>query len=257
MVLLVHGGPWARDGADFNTTHQWLANRGYSVLSVNYRGSTGFGKAFVNAGNREWAGRMHDDLIDAVDWAIAEGVADPARVAIYGASYGGYSALVGATFTPEKFACAIDVFGISNLATFVNSIPPYWHSWRATWRMRMGDETTAEGRRLLEDRSPLNRVDRIVRPMLIAQGANDVRVVAAESEQIVAAMQRRNIPVTYLYYTDEGHGFYRPENRRSFTAVAEAFLAQHLGGRVEPVGDDFTGSSIQFKAGRELIRGLG
>ena len=257
MVLLVHGGPWARDGADFNTTHQWLANRGYSVLSVNYRGSTGFGKAFVNAGNREWAGRMHDDLIDAVDWAIAEGVADPARVAIYGASYGGYSALVGATFTPEKFACAIDVFGISNLATFVNSIPPYWHSWRATWRMRMGDETTAEGRRLLEDRSPLNRVDSIVRPMLIAQGANDVRVVAAESEQIVAAMQRRNIPVTYLYYTDEGHGFYRPENRRSFTAVAEAFLAQHLGGRVEPVGDDFTGSSIQFKAGRELIRGLG
>ena len=257
MVLLVHGGPWGRDFPDFNSTHQWLANRGYRVLSVNFRGSTGLGKAFVNAGDREWAGKMHDDLLDAVDWAIGQRVADPARVAIYCASYGGYSALVGATFTPEKFACAIDLFGISNLGTFIKAIPPYWGSWESVWKTRMGDHTTEEGRRFLAERSPLTHVDRIVRPLLIGQGANDVRVTLAESDQIVAEMQRRNIPVTYLYYGDEGHGFRRPENRRSFTAVVEAFLAQHLGGACEPVGDDFAGSSIEFRAGRNLIRGLG
>jgi dipeptidyl aminopeptidase/acylaminoacyl peptidase len=257
MVLLVHGGPWGRDMPDFNTTHQWLANRGYGVLSVNFRGSTGFGKAFVNAADREWAGRMHDDLIDAVDWAIAQRIADPARVAIYGASYGGYSALVGATFTPQKFACAIDLFGISNLVTFINAIPPYWNSWASIWKMRMGDHTNEEGRKFLAERSPLTFVDRIVRPLLIGQGANDVRVTVAESDQIVAEMQRRKIPVTYVYYGDEGHGFRRPENRRSFTAVVEAFLAQYLGGSCEPVGEDFAGSSIEFRAGRDLIRGLG
>jgi dipeptidyl aminopeptidase/acylaminoacyl peptidase len=257
MVLLVHGGPWFRDYPDFNTSHQWLANRGYSVLSVNFRGSTGFGKAFVNAADREWAGKMHDDLIDAVDWAIAERVADPAKVAIYGASYGGYSALVGATFTPEKFACAIDLFGISNLITFYKAIPPYWSSWASVWKTRMGDAATEEGRKFLASRSPLTFVDRIVRPLLIGQGANDVRVTPEESDQIVAAMQKRNIPVTYVYYKDEGHGFRRPENRRSFTAVVEAFLAQHLGGRFEPVGEDFAGSSIEFRAGRNLIPSLG
>lgn len=256
MVLLVHGGPWFRDFPGFNANHQWLANRGYVVLSVNFRGSTGFGKAFVNAANREWAGKMHDDLIDAVDWAVAEGIADPRRVAIMGTSYGGYSALVGVTFTPEKFACAVDLVGISNLNTFINSIPPYWMSWRSVWKARMGDYDTPEGRRFLAERSPVNYVDRIVRPLLIGQGANDVRVVQAESEQIVAAMQRRGIPVTYLLYRDEGHGFYRQENRRSWNAVVEAFLGQHLGGRVEPVGGDFKGSSIEFRAGRELIRGL-
>jgi dipeptidyl aminopeptidase/acylaminoacyl peptidase len=256
MVLLVHGGPWGRDYPDFNTTHQWLANRGYRVLSVNFRASTGFGKAFVNAGDRQWAGKMHDDLIDAVDWAIAQRIADPARVAIYGASYGGYSALVGATFTPQKFACAVDLFGISNLVTFAKAIPPYWSTWAPVMKVRMGDHTTEEGRKFLAERSPLTYVDRIVRPMLIGQGANDVRVTVAESDQIVAEMQRRNIPVTYLYYGDEGHGFRRPENRRSFTAVVEAFLAQHLGGACEPVGDDFAGSSIEFRAGRALIPSL-
>jgi len=253
MVLLVHGGPWGRDVWALNATHQWLANRGYAVLSVNFRGSTGLGKAFVNAANLEWAGKMHDDLIDAVDWAIARGIADPKRVAIYGASYGGYAALVGVTFTPEKFACAIDLFGISNLMTLMNTIPPYWKSWQTIWKARMGDYTTEAGQRFLEERSPLNRVDKIVRPLLIAQGANDVRVKPSESEQIVAAMIQRGIPVTYVYYTDEGHGFRRPENRRSFTAVVEAFLAHHLGGRHEPVGADFAGSSIEFKAGRHLI----
>jgi dipeptidyl aminopeptidase/acylaminoacyl peptidase len=256
MVLLVHGGPWGRDVWGLNGTHQWLANRGYAVLSVNFRGSTGFGKTFVNAANLEWAGKMHDDLIDAVDWAIERGIADPRRVAIYGASYGGYAALVGATFTPEKFACAVDVFGISNLMTMMNTIPPYWKAWQTIWKARMGDYTTEAGRRFLEARSPLNRVDRIVRPLLIVQGANDVRVRASESDQIVTAMLQREIPVTYVYYTDEGHGFRRPENRRSFTAVAEAFLAHHLGGRVEPVGTDFAGSSIEFKAGRQLVPGL-
>jgi dipeptidyl aminopeptidase/acylaminoacyl peptidase len=256
IVLLVHGGPWTRDVWGLHADHQWLANRGYAVLSVNYRGSTGFGKAFVNAGNREWAGRMHDDLIDAVDWAIERRIADPARVAIVGTSYGGYSALVGLTFTPEKFACAVDLCGVSNLVTFLNTIPEYWITWKSLWRVRTGDYTTAEGMRFLEERSPLNRADRIRRPLLIGQGANDVRVKAAESEQIVAAMQQHGIPVTYIYYRDEGHGLGRPENRRSFKAVVEAFLAAHLGGRCEPVGDDFAGSTIEFRAGRELIRGL-
>ncbi len=257
MVLLVHGGPWARDIWALSSTHQWLANRGYAVLSVNFRGSTGFGKSFVNAANLEWAGRMHDDLIDAVDWAIVRGVADPKRVAIYGASYGGYSALVGATFTPGKFACAIDLFGISNLVTFMNAIPPYWKPWQALWKARMGDYTTEAGQRFLQERSPLNRADRIVRPLLIGQGANDVRVKPSESDQIVAAMRERGVPVTYVFYSDEGHGFGRVENRRSFTGVVEAFLAKHLGGRLEPVGDDFAGSTIDIKVGRELIPGLG
>jgi dipeptidyl aminopeptidase/acylaminoacyl peptidase len=256
MVLLVHGGPWSRDGWGLHPTHQWLANRGYAVLSVNYRGSTGFGKAFINAANLEWAGKMHDDLIDAVDWAVAEGVADPDRVAIMGTSYGGYAALVGLTFTPEKFACGIDLVGISNLVTLMNTIPEYWKPWKSLWKVRMGDYTTEAGRQFLEERSPLNRVDRIVRPLLIGQGANDVRVKASESEQIVAAMQRHGIPVTYVFYPDEGHGLGRPENRSSFAAVVEAFLAAHLGGRCEPIGDDFKDSTIEFKAGRELILGL-
>jgi dipeptidyl aminopeptidase/acylaminoacyl peptidase len=160
------------------------------------------------------------------------------------------------TFTPEKFACAVDIVGISNLVTFLNTIPEYWTSWKSLWKVRMGDYTTEAGLRLLEERSPVHRADRIVRPLLIAQGANDVRVKPSESEQIVAAMQRHGIPVTYVYYPDEGHGFRRPENRRSFAAVAEAFLAAHLGGRCEPVSEDFNGSTIEFRAGRKLIPGL-
>jgi dipeptidyl aminopeptidase/acylaminoacyl peptidase len=196
---------------------------------------------------------MHDDLLDAVDWAVAQGIADPARVAIMGTSYGGYSALVGVTFTPEKFACAVDLVGISNILTFLNTIPDYWQTWKSVMAIRVGDYKSAEGRKFLEERSPLNRADRIVRPLLIGQGANDVRVKAAESEQIVAAMQRHGIPVTYIYYPDEGHGLVRPENRRSFAGVTEAFLAQHLGGRLQPIGDDFDGSTISFRAGRDLI----
>jgi dipeptidyl aminopeptidase/acylaminoacyl peptidase len=198
---------------------------------------------------------MHNDLVDAVDWAIGHGIADPKRVAIFGRSYGGYAALAGLTFTPDKFACAVDMCGISNLVTMMNAIPPYWRPWQTIWKARMGDYTTEAGRKFLEEHSPLNHVERIVRPLLIGQGGNDVRVKPSESEQIVSAMQQRGIPVTYVYYANEGHFFRRPTNRASFNAVAEAFLAKHLGGRCEPVAD-FAGSSIEFKAGRELISGL-
>ena len=256
MVLLVHGGPYARDVWGFNSIHQWLASRGYAVLSVNYRGSTGFGKAFVTAADREWGGRMHDDLIDAVDWAVAQGFADPKRVGFFGGSYGGYSALTAATRTPEVFACIVDLFGISNLITFMATIPPYWGPWFSIWKNRLGDPSTEAGRALLTERSPLTHIERAVRPILIAQGMQDVRVVAAESEQMVSALKNRGVPVTYITFADEGHGFARPENRLAFYAVTEAFLAKHLGGRVQGVGDDFKGSSLKVETGAELVPGL-
>ena len=255
-VLSVHGGPWARDSWGYDPVHQLMTNRGYAVISVNYRGSMGFGKAFVNAANGEWAGGMHDDLIDVVDWAVEQGIADRDRIAIMGGSYGGYATLVGLTFTPEVFACGVDLVGPSNLNTLLDSVPPYWKPMLGMLRTRVGDNSTADGKRLLAERSPLSRVDRIVRPLLIGQGANDPRVKQAESDQIVAAMTERGIPVTYLLYPDEGHGFARPENNLSFMAVAEAFLARCLDGRHEPVGDDFDGSSIQVKAGAEEVPGL-
>jgi dipeptidyl aminopeptidase/acylaminoacyl peptidase len=229
---MVHGGPWARDSWGFNAQAQWLANRGYAVLSVNYRGSTGLGKKFLHAGDREWAGKMHDDLIDAVDWAIKEGYADPKKVAIFGGSYGGYAALVGVTFTPDVFACAVDIVGPSNLETLLKSIPPYWEPMRKLFSVRVGDpEKDAE---FLKSRSPLFKADRIKVPLLIAQGANDPRVKQAEAEQIVAAVKKANKPVEYMLFPDEGHGFARPENRLKFFAAAEVFLAKHLpGGRAE------------------------
>jgi dipeptidyl aminopeptidase/acylaminoacyl peptidase len=255
-VLLIHGGPYARDQWGFNSTHQWLANRGYAVLSVNYRGSTGFGKAFIAAADREWGGRMHDDLIDAVDWAIAKGIADPRRVGFFGGSYGGYSALMAATKTPEVFACIVDLFGISNLITFMATIPPYWGPWFSVWKNRLGDPDTEAGRAFLTERSPLTHIERAVRPILIAQGMRDVRVVAAESEQMVAALKKRAVPVTYITFADEGHGFVRPENRLAFFGVAEAFLAKHLGGRYQQVGNDFAGSTLKVETGGELVPGL-
>lgn len=256
LVLFVHGGPWGRDGWGYNPFHQWLANRGYGVLSVNYRGSTGMGKAFINAGNREWAGKMHDDLIDAVNWAIRAGIADSKRVAIMGGSYGGYATLVGLTFTPEIFACGVDIVGPSNLVTLLESVPPYWQSQIEVFTTRVGDHRTAEGRAFLAERSPLTYAQRICRPLLIGQGANDPRVKQAEADQIVAAMREKNIPVTYLLYPDEGHGFARPENWQSFNAVTEVFLAGQLGGRYEPVGEDFQGSSITVPWGAESVLGL-
>jgi len=242
-----------RDSWGFNSVHQWLASRGYAVLSVNYRGSTGFGKAFVTAADREWGGRMHDDLIDTVDWAIGRGFVDPKRIGFYGASYGGYSALMAATKTPEVFACIVDVFGISNLITFMATIPPYWGPWFSIWKNRLGDPATDEGRAFLRERSPINHIERATRPILIAQGMRDVRVVAAESEQMVAALKAKRVPVTYITFPDEGHGFVRPENRLAFTAVTEAFLATHLGGQVQPIGSDFAGSTIRIETGGELV----
>ncbi|MBI3607939.1 MAG: S9 family peptidase [Nitrospirae bacterium] len=234
LVVNVHGGPHARDTWGFDPEAQWLANRGYACLQVNFRGSTGYGKRFLNAGDKEWGGKMHDDLVDAVRWAVDQGIADPRKVAIYGASYGGYAALIGATFTPDLFCCAVDVVGPSNLITMIQTIPPYWSTFIAVEHRRVGNpETETE---FLKSRSPLFRVDRIKRPILIAHGANDPRVKQAESEQIVEAMKRKGIPYEYLLFPDEGHGFAKPENRLRFYAVAERFLAQHLGGRFEPEG---------------------
>jgi len=256
MVLFVHGGPWARDSWGFNPYHQWLANRGYAVLSVNYRGSTGFGKNFVNAGNHEWAGKMHDDLIDAVNWAVAEKIADPSKVAIMGGSYGGFATLVGLTFTPDTFACGVDIVGPSSIITLLNTIPPYWQPLIEQFAKRVGDHRTDDGKRFLESRSPLTFVDNIRRPLLIGQGANDPRVKQSEADQIVAAMQKKHIPVTYVLFPDEGHGFARPENNMAFNAVTEQFLASHLKGRAEPIGAAVSGSSAEVKAGADLIPGL-
>jgi dipeptidyl aminopeptidase/acylaminoacyl peptidase len=253
MVLLVHGGPWGRDAWGYNSLHQWLANRGYAVLSVNFRGSTGFGKEFVNAGDGEWAGAMHNDLLDAVAWATDDGIADPERIAIMGGSYGGYATLVGLTFTPDVFAAGVDIVGPSHVRTLLESIPPYWKPMLSLFESRVGALSDPE---YLDSISPLTKVDQIRRPLLIGQGANDPRVKQAESEQIVAAMQANNIPVTYVVFPDEGHGFARPENNMAFFAVTEAFLAQHLGGKYEPIDDDVRNSSAEIKVGAELIPGL-
>jgi dipeptidyl aminopeptidase/acylaminoacyl peptidase len=199
---------------------------------------------------------MHDDLVDAVDWAVKEKIADPTRVAIMGGSYGGYATLVGLTFTPDKFACGVDIVGPSNLFTLLSTVPPYWKPVLQMFKDRVGDPDTEDGRKLLNERSPLSYVDKIQRPLLIAQGANDPRVKQSESDQIVKAMQEKKIPVCYVLYPDEGHGFARPENRMSFYAVTEAFLAKHLGGRFEPVGDDFEGSTITVPTGAEEVPGL-
>ena len=256
MVLEVHGGPWGRDVWGLDTVHQLWANRGYAVLSVNFRASTGFGKKFLNAGNREWAGKMHDDLIDAVNWSTAQKIADPKRIAISGGSYGGYATLVGLTLTPDVFAAGVDIVGPSNLSTLLASIPPYWKPQIELFATRVGDNRNEEGRKFLESRSPLMFVDKISKPLLIAQGANDPRVKQAESDQIVKAMQAKKIPVTYALFPDEGHGFARQENSIAFFAISEAFLAKHIGGRAEPIGDGFQGSSVTVPQGPELVPGV-
>jgi dipeptidyl aminopeptidase/acylaminoacyl peptidase len=229
MVLYPHGGPWSRDSWGYNAYAQWLANRGYAVLQPNFRGSTGYGKSFLNAGNRQWAGTMHQDLIDAKNWAVAQGYADPAKVAILGGSYGGYAVLAGVAFSPDAFAAGVDIVGPSNLNTLLQSIPPYWSTARATFALRMGDTVA-----FLNSQSPLFKADQIKVPLLIGQGANDPRVNERESDQIVAAMRKNNEPVEYVVFPDEGHGFARPENNRRFDAAVEAFLGKYLGGRVEP-----------------------
>ncbi len=246
LVLLVHGGPWGRDSWGQNPMAQWLANRGYAVLQVNFRASEGFGKRFLNAGNRQWGLAMHDDLLDAVGWAVKEGVADPKKIAIMGASYGGYATLAGLAFTPDTFACGVDIVGPSNLFTLLSTIPPYWASFRKQMVLRMGDPDNAADKELLTRASPLFAAAKIKVPLLIGQGANDPRVKPAESEQIVSAMEKNGLPVTYVLYPDEGHGFVRPDNRLDFSARAEGFLATCLGGRSEPLVK-LPGSTAQVK----------
>ncbi len=231
MVLLVHGGPWARDTWGYEPTAQWLADRGYVCLQVNFRGSVGFGKAFVNAGNKEWGRKMQDDLTDSVAWAVQQGIADPKRIGIMGASYGGYAALAAAAFTPDVFKCGVDLFGPSNLITLIQSMPPYWSVERANILRRLGDPATEEA--LLKERSPLFHADRMRIPFLIAQGVNDPRTTKPESDRIVEALRKRGIECDYMVFPDEGHGFAKPENRLKFFKAAEAFLAKHLGGRHE------------------------
>ncbi len=256
MVLMVHGGPWARDGFGFNGAHQWLANRGYAVLSVNFRGSTGFGKDFISAGDLEWGRKMQDDLTDAVAWAVKSGVAPKDKVAIMGGSYGGYATLAGLTYTPEVYACGVDIVGPSNLETLLKTIPPYWAPIVSQFHKRMGNPNTPEGLALLKERSPLYSADKIVRPLLIGQGANDPRVNKAESDQIVSAMQAKGIPVTYVLFPDEGHGFAKPNNNIAFNAVTESFLAKCLGGRAEPIGETVRNSTAEVPAGAEYSPGL-
>lgn len=247
FVLDVHGGPWARDTWGYDGAHQWLANRGYGVMNVNFRGSTGLGKAHANAGIGQWGAKMHDDLLDALQWAVSKKIADASKVAIIGGSYGGYAVLNALTKTPDVFACGIDIVGPSNLITLMESIPPYWRPIIEMFKVQIGaDPETIEGRKFLMERSPINHVKNIVKPLLIGQGANDPRVKQAESDQIVQAMQQNKIAHTYVLFPDEGHGFVRPENRLAFFAIAEAFLAQNIGGSCQPIGNDLLGSSYKM-----------
>jgi len=229
LILLVHGGPWVRDSWGFNVLSQWLANRGYAVLCVNYRGSTGFGKRFVNISNGEWSGAMQRDLTEAVEWAIQKGIAHPKKIAIMGGSYGGYATLAGITITPHLYACGVDIVGPSHVKTLFQSIPPYWTPMKKQLILRIGDVENDEelNRRI----SPLFHVDNIRVPLIIGQGANDPRVKQAESDQIVQALREKNLPYEYIIYTDEGHGFARPPNRLHFYSRVEKFLSHHLGGR--------------------------
>ena len=231
-VLLVHGGPWGRDGWGYSSLVQMLANRGYAVLQVNYRGSTGYGKQFLNAGDREWAGKMHTDLLDAQKWAIDKGYSDAKRFAIMGGSYGGYATLVGVSFTPDAFTCGVDIVGPSNLYTLLKTIPPYWAPMKAMFDKRMGKDED-----FLRSRSPLFKADKIKVPLLIGQGKNDPRVNIAESDQIVKAMRDNGKQVEYIVFPDEGHGFARPENNMRFFAATDQFLAKYMGGREQPPTD--------------------
>ena len=242
LVLLVHGGPQARDYWGYNPAHQLLANRGYHVLSVNYRGSTGFGKSHLLAGEGEWYGRMQDDLVDAVRWAVDEGIADPDRLVIMGASYGGYAALAGLTRDPELFAAAIAEVGPSNVRTLLASLPPYWESGRTILERMIG-----VGKVDLDAISPLQHVDRIQRPLLLGHGANDPRVKLTESETIAAAMEERQLPIDFVVFPDEGHGLANPRNALAMYALVEAFLSEHVGGRAEPFGATLDQSSLEWR----------
>jgi dipeptidyl aminopeptidase/acylaminoacyl peptidase len=235
-LVIPHGGPWARDFWGYNGLAQFFANRGYAVLMPNFRGSTGYGKKFLDAGNKEWGKKMQDDVTWGAKYLAAEGIADPKRIGILGGSYGGYATLAGVTFTPDLYAAAVDIVGPSNLITLLESIPPYWEPIRKLFYERMGDPNTAEGKALLTERSPLTQADKIKTPLLVVQGANDPRVNKREADQIVIALRDRGYPVEYLLAPDEGHGFARPVNNMALYMTAEKFLAKHLGGRYQEGG---------------------
>lgn len=245
VLMIPHGGPWGRDVWGYNALAQFFANRGYAVLMPNFRGSTGYGKKFLDAGNREWGAKMQDDITWGVKYLIADGIADPKRVGILGGSYGGYATLAGVAFTPDVYAAAVDIVGPSNLITLLNAIPPYGESIRTMFYQRMGDPRTPEGKVLLMERSPLNSADKIKTPLLVAQGANDPRVNRREAEQIVVALRDRGFPVEYLLAPDEGHGFARPVNNMALFMESEKFLAQHLGGRYQEGGTPATTARLK------------
>jgi dipeptidyl aminopeptidase/acylaminoacyl peptidase len=235
-LIIPHGGPWGRDVWGYNSLHQFFANRGYVVLSPNFRASTGYGKKFLDAGNKEWGKKMQDDVTWGAKYLVAEGIADPKRIGILGGSYGGYATLAGVTFTPDLYAAAVDIVGPSNLITLLETIPPYWEPIRKLFYERMGDPTTPEGKALLTERSPLTYADKIKTPLLVVQGANDPRVNKREADQIVIALRDRGYPVEYLVAPDEGHGFARPVNNMALFMTAEKFLAKHLNGRYQEGG---------------------
>ncbi len=253
LVLAPHAGPWARDSYGFDPLHQWLANRGYAVLSVNFRGSTGFGKAFLNAGNGEWGARMQDDLLDAAQWAIENGVAQPDRIAIVGAGFGGYAALAGLAFTPEQFRCAAAYGAPANLSALVSAAPARV---RDEWLLRVGDVRTAEGRSTLRQRSPAIRAGQMRRPLLLALGARDPAATRAEFDQIAQSLRGRRIELSSIVFPEEGAQLLRPQNRLAYYAVLEHFLGNCLGGRVEPVGGAFEGASMQVYDGAAVAPGL-
>ena len=256
LVLLVHGGPWERDAYGYNSVHQWLANRGYAVLSVEFRGSTGFGRRFLDAGDGQWGRAMEDDLLDAVAWTLAHGVARPGRIAIMGASYGGYAALAGLAFSPDAFACGIDLAGPADLSALLDAIPASWTSYRAQMLRRVGDPSTADGRARLEAVSPLAAAGRIARPLLVVAGANDPQVPVEESTRLVAALAARGAPVTALVFPREGHGLVRTGDDLAFRAVAENFLARCLGGRAQPIGDALRASDVEVRSDLAHVPGL-
>jgi len=233
VVVFPHGGPWGRDSWGYSSYTQFLSNRGYAVLSPNFRSSTGYGKKFLNAGNNQWGDKMQDDITWGVKYLISQGIADSTKIGIMGGSYGGYAVLAGLAFTPDVYACGVSIVGPSNLITLLNSIPPYWEAGRKIFHVRMGDPTNPEGKAQLERQSPLNSANKIKAALLVVQGANDPRVNKAESDQIVIALRDRGFPVEYIVAPDEGHGFARPVNNMSMLASAEKFLAKHLGGRFQ------------------------
>ena len=256
LVLLVHGGPWLRDDLAFDPQHAWLADRGYAVLSVNFRASGGFGSDFMSKGDRKWSETMHDDLLDGVQWAIDKGVTAKDRVAVMGLSYGGYSTLVSLSFTPDTFQCGVDLAGPSNLVKQVALMPDWWAWQRPQFVNRVGDPTTKEGAADLMRRSPIARVDAITKPLLVTNGANDPRIFPDQSQEIVDALKARGKPVTYAFYPDEGHVYAKDATNISFAAIAEHFLSKCLGGPAEPYGDDLAGSRVELKAGAAFVPGL-